>query len=236
MGFLDFVFPKKCVVCKKERNYICDNCFSFLSFDVKNTCFACKKPSINGLTHKKCLKDHTIDGCFSSLYLSKTTQKLIYSFKNKPYLTDLKKVLSDFFFEDLIQNEAFNYELKEIPKNKWTITYIPLHSSVFKKRGYNQAEILAKELGKRMGIRTESLLKKIINTKPQAKIKGKKGRRDNISGAFALNKSVAKLNSSNLNIFLVDDFVITGSTLLEAAKVLKKGKIKRVIGLTLAKS
>ena len=62
MGLLDLIFPKRCIVCKKSDNYICDNCFSYLSFDVKSTCLVCSKYSINSLTHKICLKKNQKNG------------------------------------------------------------------------------------------------------------------------------------------------------------------------------
>lgn len=232
MGLLDLIFPKKCVVCKKDGSYICDNCFSYLSFDTKNTCLVCNKHSIDGYTHKNCLKKNTIDGCFSSLYLNKTAYKLIYSFKNKPYLKDLENVLSDFLYEGLIQNEAFNKELEKENRKKWIITYVPLHSLIYKKRGYNQAEIIARNLGKRLNIKAVDLLIKTKNTIPQAKLKGKR-RKNNLRGVFSLKAKNFKLEGSR--IFIIDDFVNTGTTLQETARALKEKGAKKAIGISLAK-
>lgn len=149
MGILDYIFPKRCVVCKKNGSYLCEKCFSYLSFETRSICLICHKFSINGLTHSNCLKKYEINGCFSALSNSKTAQKLLYSFKQKPYLTDLKIVLGELFYESLIQNEAFNNELK---KEKWVFVPIPLSAAKLRKRGYNQAEILAKELSQKFNI------------------------------------------------------------------------------------
>ena len=107
MGLLDLFFPKKCVSCKRQGSYLCTNCFTYLSFDVKSICLVCNKPSFNNLTHKPCFSKYSIDGCFSALSDNKTTQKLIYNFKQKSFLTDLKTVLSELFYESIIQNEDF---------------------------------------------------------------------------------------------------------------------------------
>lgn len=149
MGILDYIFPKRCVVCKRNGSYLCAKCFSFLSFETESFCLMCHKLSFDGLTHSKCLGRYDINGCFSALSNSKTAQKLLYSFKQKPYLTDLKNVLTDLFYESLIQNEGFNNELK---KGKWVFVPIPLEAAKFRKRGYNQAEILATELSKRFNL------------------------------------------------------------------------------------
>ncbi len=228
-NFLDFIFPKKCVSCKKLGSYLCENCFSYLSFDAKSLCLACNKPSYNSLTHPICRKKYTIDGCFSALPYNKTAQKLIYSFKYKPYLTDLKTVLVDLFYESLIQNENFN---KELGRGEWIFVPIPLFSSKLKKRGYNQSEILAEELSKRFNVSFQNILKRERNTVSQVGLSNIE-RKLNIKNAFKLGASGYRLEARN--IFLVDDVATTGSTLLEATKILKRNGAKRVIGLTLAR-
>ncbi|MFH1832865.1 MAG: ComF family protein [Candidatus Levyibacteriota bacterium] len=231
MGFLDFIFPKYCVNCRKIGAYICPDCFTYLSFDVGEICLACNRPSINGLTHPYCRGRYVIDGAFSSICYKGIAKKLIYSFKYKPYLSDLKKVLTDLFYEGLIQKEAFNKILEE--SDEFILVPIPLHASKLKSRGYNQAEILASELAQRFNFNTQNLLERTKNTRSQVGLKEKE-RRENISGAFRIvNHKLSAI--SNKQVFLVDDVLTTGSTLAEAAKVLKKAGAKKVFGLTLAK-
>nr|MBI5456000.1 ComF family protein [Candidatus Levybacteria bacterium] len=248
MSFLDFIFPKRCVNCKKQGEYLCQNCFIFLSFDVKNLCLVCDKPSFNNLTHPVCCRKYSIDGCFSALTYNKTTQKLIYNFKYKPYLKDLTTVLTDLFYESIIQNEnlaklmadgtpARNASLSSASvAGGWLVVPIPLSNSKLKKRGYNQSEILARELSKKFNLPFENILQRSKNTVSQVGLSNIK-RKENIKDAFELNSSFIINHSSlkNASIFLVDDVVTTGSTLKEAAKVLKKNGVKRVIGLTLAR-
>ncbi|MCL6096880.1 MAG: ComF family protein [Patescibacteria group bacterium] len=229
MEILDFIFPKHCVSCKKLGSYLCENCFSYLSFDAKSLCLVCNKPTFNGLTHPYCRKKYSIDGCFSVLPYNKTAQKLIYNFKYKPYLTDLKFVLVDLFYDNLIQNEDFN---KELEKGGWIFIPIPLFSSKLRKRGYNQAEILAEELSKKFNFPFQNILERIKDTKTQVG-RSNIDRKLNVKGAFKLDASGYMLEARN--VFLVDDVVTTGSTLLEASKILKRNGVKRVIGLTLAR-
>jgi ComF family protein len=233
MDILSLVFPKKCVVCKKHGSYLCSQCFSYLSFDAKSLCLACNNPTFNNLTHPRCKRRYTIDGCFSALSYNKTVQKLIFNFKYKPYLTDLKTVLADLFYESIIQNEQFQ---QQITKGGWVLVPIPLSSSKLRKRGYNQAEILAKELSKKLDFPVENLLLRTRETKTQVGLTNIQ-RKLNVKDAFAFNSSVIINHSSlkNANIFLVDDVATTGSTLLEAARVLKRGGVDKVFGLTLAR-
>lgn len=229
MNLLDYVFPKRCVVCKKAGSYLCENCFINLSFDVSNLCLVCNKPSYNSFTHPKCKSKYSIDGCFASLVFNKTAQKLIYNFKYKPFLTDVKESLGNLFYESIIQNENFN---KLMADGEWLMVPIPLSNAKLKKRGYNQSEILAKELSNKFGFPVKNLLKKVKDTNTQVG-KSNTERKLNIKNAFEL----LNLKSSILgqNIFLVDDVVTTGSTLKEAANILKRNGVKRVIGLALAR-
>ncbi len=226
INVLDFIFPKRCVQCKKVGDYLCPDCFSYLSFDVKSLCLVCQRPVPDGLTHRACLKKYTINGCFSAIPYNKTAKKLIYNFKYKPYLSSLNTFLGDLLCEALTQNESFNRTLKS--SNDWIFVPIPLHPSRFRTRGYNHAEILTRELGKKFNFKTTELLKRVKDTKSQYGLKLPQ-RKKNIKEAFISS------DAKNLNIFLVDDIVTTGSSLLEAAKVLKRERAGKVYGITLAR-
>ncbi|HSD98938.1 MAG TPA: ComF family protein [Patescibacteria group bacterium] len=253
MSLLDILFPKKCVGCKKFGEYLCPNCFATLSFAVSTTCLVCHKPSFNGMTHPKCKGKYVIDGYFAALNYKGVLKKLIYQFKYSPYLTDLQTVLGDLLYEQLIEDEEF---MKIVQKDIVLIP-IPLSKEKLRKRGYNHAEILAKNLGKRFGLSVQNMLKRTKETKPQYGLK-REERLENIKGAFAViasktsaaskkqalsrvqfNKNMNKIAASqaprNDKIALfVDDIVTTGSTLVEAANVLKRNGFEKVYGVILA--
>lgn len=230
---LDFLFPKKCVACKKFGSYLCENCFSYLSFDVKSLCLVCNRPSFDGLTHPRCVSRYTPNGCFSALSYNKTAKKLIYNFKFEPYVSNLKTIIGDLFYDSLIQNEEFNRQLSK--SKNWIFVPIPLYKKKLKKRGYNQARILAKGLSENFGFPVVNCLERTRDTKTQVGLKHDE-RKKNIKGAFSLvNHKSSIINRKSINVFLVDDIATTGSTLLEATNVLKRGGVKRVIALTLAR-
>lgn len=230
MGLLDLIFPKYCVNCKKWGEYLCSNCFSLLSFDTKNICAECSLPAFSGITHPKCRTKYSLEGTFTALVFNKTVKKLIYQFKYKPNLTDLRKTLSDLLYESLIQREEFARVFEKEKSNIFLVP-IPLSSEKLKKRGYNQSEILAKDLGKKLGLPYINLLRRIKDTKSQVGL-DKKERRENIKNAFALK---GEFDLKNKEVFLVDDVMTTGATLSEAGKILKKAGISKVWGLALAK-
>ncbi len=214
MGVLDFIFPKRCVLCKTMGSYLCPNCFAMLSFD----------SSSMHLIHGK----GSMDGLFSAIAYKGVAKKLIYSFKYKPYLTDLREVLGDLFYESLIQQEGFMSALQTKP----VFVPIPLHPSRLKNRGYNHAQILADELAKRFNLRQIELLRRIKKTASQYGL-NKDERKENILGAFAVLPNI--IISKYPNILLVDDIVTTGVTFNETAKVLKKAGAQKVWAISLAK-
>ncbi|MBI2430765.1 MAG: ComF family protein [Candidatus Levybacteria bacterium] len=206
MGVLDFIFPKYCVNCKKPGSYLCANCFSYISFSEQNT----------------------KEGFFSAIAYKGVVRKLIFQFKYKPYLSDLRTVLGELFYESLIQQEEFMKILETNP----ILVPIPLHKSKLQKRGYNHAQILAEDLAKRLDLSHVDLLKRIKKTSSQFGLK-KEERKKNVAGAFEVVSNA--LMSQFTNIVLVDDILTTGATMLEATRVLKKAGVKRVWGLALAR-
>lgn len=227
---VSILYPKRCVRCKKHGDYICDNCLSTISFLNSQLCAVCQKGSIDGLTHPKCVTRLSIDGIISSIAYRGIVKKLIYQFKYPPYLSDLKSVLGKLLYEGLIQEEAFNAFV--LRKNVWVVS-VPLHTAREKKRGYNQSELLGKELSASIKKPfVKGLLIRKIQTKPQFELK--RGERvKNILGAFQLNPKF-KNNLKGANIIIVDDITTTGATLRECAKVLKANGVKKVLGVTLA--
>lgn len=225
MNLLDVIFPKKCVNCKKLGDYLCSDCFAKLSYDIRPICAVCSKPAISGLTHPKCSKKYEIDGVFAAVFYNGIAKKLIYSFKYKPYLSDLKSYIADLIYEAIIQKEEF----VELLREDLVFVPIPVYPSKQRKRGYNQAEILAKELSKKFHITVQDLLKRNVDTKSQFKL-SKEERKENVKGVFSARKSPGK----DKIIILVDDVVTTGSTFREVAKVIKKAGSKRVFGLAFA--
>ena len=93
--------------------------------------------------------------------------------------------------------------------------------------------LLSEGLAKKFGIDVKDCLERVKHTKTQVGLT-KEEREKNILGAFGLKSDVSLLTEKYQNIFLIDDVVTSGSTLREAAKVLKKAGFKNVWGLTLA--
>ncbi len=110
---------------------------------------------------------------------------------------------------------------------------VPLYPGKYKKRGYNQAAVLARELGKVLDIPVEErLLKRIRETAPQKNLTPRK-RRQNLNGAFSVEKRRRVFLKSS-SVLLTDDIYTTGSTVEEAAKTLKKAGAEKVFYLAIS--
>ena len=232
MNILDLFFPKYCVNCKKYGDFLCADCFSFLSFDTKNICLVCGKPAYNGLTHPRCIGKYKINGSFTGIVYNSVSKKLIFKFKYKPYLSNLSSYLTDLLYESLIQDEEFNKVLSS-RQDELILVPIPLSRAKLRKRGYNQAEKLAKALSKKFNIPVEECLERTKDTKPQMGL-NKKERAENISNAFRLKEGHSAV-FKNRCVILVDDILTTGSTFSETAGVLKHHGAREVWAVALAK-
>lgn len=114
--------------------------------------------------------------------------------------------------------------------NPEIIAAVPLHPRRRRKRGYNQAELLALELGKIMRIPVScSMLKRVRNTEPQ-KILDSRKRRKNLGKAFA----VRMPDAVPYCVLLVDDIYTTGNTIDVAAEALKRAGVQKVYFLTIS--
>lgn len=120
---------------------------------------------------------------------------------------------------------------KELTRKKWTVVPVPLHWSRRLWRGFNQAEVIAKNLQKHdSSLVFSDFLTRVKKTKQQAKL-SKTDRQKNITGAFFWKSN----HPVPANVILVDDVYTSGATLNEAKKTLQQAGAKEVWCLVLAR-
>jgi ComF family protein len=207
---LDFVWPKKCLGCNKEGSFCCPNCLGTLkTLDI----------DYQAWDHQD---DFYFDSCLVCLdYHNPLTQNLIKTFKYQ-YLQNINKILVNILAQQLAKLNLENI----------IITNIPLHKKKKRQRGFDQTEVLAKNLSKKINVPYLNLLKRNKFTKAQAQL-SKAERQKNVSDAFVVNNINFETNKS---IILIDDVATTGATLNQAAKVLRDNGFDKIIALTLAKN
>lgn len=107
---------------------------------------------------------------------------------------------------------------------------VPLHYDRQWTRGFNQAEVLARLIGKRLGLPVNTDLKRGVNTRKQAKLRVSQ-RRENVKNAF-----YTKASYEGQRVLVVDDVLTTGSTVCACAKALREAGAVDVAALTVAGS
>ena len=212
---LNLIYPQVCSICGKVGTKpLCNRCkvklnkeFCFMMDDYKDD------NSKNFVEHYYFFKYENII----------RSQLLSLKFKEKPYTY---KTISYF-----LENKAKNFE--KIKKYD-IIIIVPISKKRLKERGYNQSELIAKEISKITSIKIEkNILQKIKNNPPQSTL-NKEERQNNAKGVYQI-KNIDKLQ--NKKILIIDDIYTTGNTLNECAKMLVESNIDRKnIGvLTIAK-
>jgi ComF family protein len=221
---LDTLFPRHCFVCGTEGSFLCDSDEQKLVITNFQECIICKKPSLLGITHPKCSNPHSPDGLISFFdYKDPRVSSLIIAGKYK-FVPEIYKILGT------LAANSLNDTHKKLFQN-FTVMPLPLASRRKRWRGFNQAEILAQIISKKLELSLTDALKRTRMTKVQKDL-NREERVKNILGAFIINP---RIDVKNKNILLIDDVVTTGVTLREATKVLKRNGAKKVWCLTLAR-
>ncbi len=223
---LDTLFPITCLRCGAEGRFVCGLCLSELAKLDKQYCIACQKPSLGGFTHPRCIAPRGADGLISILnYHDDSVATIIVNGKYH-FLPGVFGELGKLLAHQL----SAHYPLLT---TRFILVPLPLHKRRLRWRGFNQAEILCRAIGKELTLPVMDALVRTKATKTQKDLK--RGQRiKNIRDAFDINPAI-KSQIKNLNFLLVDDVITTGSTVLEAAKVLKKNGARSVWCLTIAR-
>lgn len=225
--FLDLLFPKACLFCQREDSFLCQDCQAAFEIEEENFCL-CPQPKLleKAGKCKNCQAKSLAGLHFALSYEDPRAKLLIKAFKYEPYLRELAKPLASFILAHFSLQGKTNFP-------QYLLIPIPLEKRRLRKRGFNQAEEIAKYLAPSLGTPFISdCLLKIKKTPPQTKLSGKERER-NLRGAFLV-KQPERIR--NKKIFLIDDVYTTGTTMEEAAKTLLETGAKEVWGIAIARA
>ena len=205
---------------------LCDNCESSIE-RCEKVCSICGAPVKSEATI--CMicagKKREFDYARAPFVYKNNVVKAIHNFKYSG-----KKYLAKPFAKIILS--SYN-ELKNLVGNFDLIIPIPLHKSKLKKRGFNQAELIAKELSLLTCVPMDkSLAIRVKNTATQTELSSKE-RKENLDKAFELTD---KSKITDKNILIVDDILTTGATTESLAKLLKGAKAKSVCVVSFART
>lgn len=214
--FLDALYPDKikCIFCKNDlkNDYpICDECKNKDYFNKGNRCQICD------LRIKE--RNKICDHCKSNM------PKFIKAVSPFVYANDVRKSIIKFKSDNakyLAPPFAkFMYErIKECNINFDIIIPIPSHKDSIKKRGYNQAKVLADEISKLCHKPVMEILIKNVKTKPQKTLNFKQ-RQENLRDSITL---IDRKAVKDKNILLVDDILTTRATVNYCSELLSMAK------------
>lgn len=231
-GFENLFFTNHaCLSCRKEipdgTNFsLCKNCLESIEVLNENICETCGDKILenNKICDRCKTSKFSFDKSRSFSIYEDVSARLVKRFKysGKKYYSEH---LADLM---LTRNECF--------ENIDYITFVPIGTKRRKERGFNQAEELANQIGKKTNIPVIDTLEKLGSERHQAGL-SQKERQENLSGTFKLKEGLSEIKDKN--VLLIDDVFTTGATLSECAKVLKsdkKNKPNKVLCYTFAKT
>ncbi len=149
-----------------------------------------------------------------------------------------KEILEYKFFDKSYMYKTFakiilnNKKTYEILKSYDIIIAVPIHKKRKNIRGYNQSELIAKEIAKGVqGLEYKTILKKIKNNVEQSSL-NKMERLENVKNVYEIqNKDII----INKKVILFDDIYTTGNTVNECSRILKENRAKEILVLSLAR-
>jgi len=225
---LNLIYPRRCPVCNEALkqsdlyNYICAPCKAKLSYIKGNKCSKCGKP-LEQFEEEYCYDckkiKHIYERGFAVWAYDEEIKKSMYRFKYHN-----RREFADFYAKELA--DIYGVFIKHWECD--VIIPVPLHKKKYKRRGYNQAALIAKKLSRRLEIAyDDSFLIRAVETKAQKELDDKE-RYNNLIGAFQIANNGVKYNK----VIIVDDIYTTGATIDACARVLKDNGITKVYYLS----
>ncbi len=216
------LYPPVCPLCEEVllggKTRICDDCRKKISYPTEPLCLKCGKEIDDTEAEycRDCLdKPKSFVKGFPAMVYKEPVRRSIVKFKYQN-----RSSYADCFAQEIIKTHG--REILDISPD--VLIPVPVHKKKLEKRGYNQAEVLAKSLGNYLNIPVDSgILKRTVNTIPQ-KLLSDEERQKNLEKAFISNKKQVQYRCA----MLVDDIYTTGATVESCTKALKSAGIREV--------
>ncbi len=223
---LDLLFPPRCVNCKRVGALLCGTCLAAIDSPAPPRCRRCGQSlsTPSGICATCRVHPPTTTRILFAAWHEGPAREAIHALKYKGQ-RHIAPVLAHLLAEQLQRDadaaHAGAFDL---------ITCVPLHPARKAERGYNQAELLARETARLTRRRYLDTLDRVRATADQVGL-DPAARRANVQGAFA----AAPSRVSGRNVLLVDDVCTTGATLDACATALFQAGARSVFGLTVTR-
>ncbi len=218
---LDILYPARCVTCNRLGDFLCGDCYEKLPRAGGLRCPVCWLPVWGPNCDACAANPPSFTALRSSFRYADDVHKLVHAFKYGGQ-SSLAPSLAAPMLESVL---AGGLEAD-------VILPVPMTGLRQRQRGYNQAALLAKELGKALDLPLSDGLRRRHTGVQQAKSRSAVDRWRNVQGAFDIPKSGAIAGRRAL---LVDDVATTGATLDACSRVLLDAGAIDVVAVTLAR-
>lgn len=220
-NIIDLIFPEECLSCGKIGETICPICREKIVEISPQLCPFCKVITPHGKLCKRCRKKYALTGVvvygyYQNDVLGKAVKELKYQniFSS---VTELAGLLGETIKKEGV---AFDY-----------VCAAPISRKRLNERGYNQSDLLAKEIARIFKKPYFTGLVKTRDTKPQVGLT-RRERQENLVGTI---KVIKGGEIAGQRILLIDDVITTGATLDECARALREAGARQVWGAALAR-
>ena len=216
---LDFFLPMYCVGCRREGSGICRQCLAGMS-ELQAYCEVCAQPGEARRCRRCSRSPLPINGIRAVYPFEGVIRSAAHAFKYRNYRALAPEIAG------LL---ASRLEAARIPAT--LLVPVPMHPRRERSRGYNQAGLLAAELGKLTGIPIgEGVLERAVDSPPQVQRASRADRMRIAEGTFSAAATV-----EGESVLVIDDVVTTGNTMAACAKALWGASADSVWGLSLAR-
>ncbi|CAN5846032.1 ComF family protein [soil metagenome] len=216
----DMFYPQRCVGCeRRSSDVLCRACFEALPRVGHPVCGRCGLPTAFATFMCEACKnvDFGFESAKAALKYEGVGKKIVHALKYRGYKQVVDRLATPLMLQ-AIGDERFD-----------VVVPVPLHRARRRKRGFNQAELLARGVAQKLNASVSDTLEVVRGTRDQVELSAAQ-RRANVAGAYK-----AK-NSLHGRFLLVDDVFTTGATMNACALTLVSAGAKEVHALSLCRT
>lgn len=226
---LDFCFPGVCTLCQhtaEPNALLCDSCDEQLkTLERRPGCWKCAAPVASYDSPCPFCQGQGVPHYAQILRLG------VYDEPLDQLIGQLKYAGRWSVGEALAKRLYERPHVKQLLEDCDVLVPVPLHFVRQFRRGYNQAAIVAKTLGKLAGKPVVNPLSRVRNTESQTHLRGRRNRFKNLKDAFRLRRPHVVAGK---RVVVIDDVTTTGATLQIVARMLSKGRPADLAAIVLA--
>lgn len=215
----EMFYPQRCVGCSRRANdVLCSGCYEALPVIERPVCRRCGMPTaFEAYACEGCKgRDFGFDSARAPLKYEGVGESIVHVLKYRGYTRVVERLATPLL-------------AGAVEEGVDRVAFVPLHRFRLMKRGFNQAELLARGLAAEMGVPVFEGLRAARRTRDQVELSAGE-RRANVAGAFRAGETVEG------TVLLVDDVLTTGATMSACAEVLVEAGAGTVRALSLCRA